>query len=314
MKKLNRKTKKPKRPKSEWSVVPLEGSGGQGPYPPDDSELQRRIKTNPLGVAAEAKYKLGEVKAGYRRELYAVLAMTVGIGRHYYNDFSSWKTFFEQSFFQAGKQKPKARAHQLDALRHTMNYVFDAKSKQARSRTGKYAAALHEIMITGVPVHLVAAKIEEAGGIERLYDAYLEREAHKPKKGGKQIMDEADHAFVEQLCNPDDKRAKATEDMTLGDLDDNPMPTDGGTWDGDDGEAEDGLDISDDAEFGVDSTVERGRDPAGRRTIEFEVTSARQSRFFHMADGQDAMIHVTCLGTDGEWQRLRVRKVIWNRR
>lgn len=74
------------------------------------------------------------------------------------------------------------------------------------------------------------------------------------------------------------------------------------------------LRILDQIALGVKSMVQRGRDPMGRPTIEFEMTQDRQSRFLDMADGQDAVLHVTCLGTDAEWQRLRVRNVIWNRR
>ena len=98
----------------------------------------------------------------------------------------------------------------------------------------------------------------------------------------------------------------ASNDDTAGDLDD-----DGGELGG---EAGDELDIYDDADFGLEPTVKRGRDPAGRRTVEFEVTPARQARFFDMEDGREAVLHVTCLGTEGEWQRLRVRRVIWKRR
>lgn len=318
MKKLNRTKKKQKPSEGGWTVMRLEGSSGKGPYPPDDSDLQRRIMANPLSVAAEAQHKLGELRAGYRRDLYGVLAMIVGIARHYYNDYKSWKPFFNQPFFQSGKRKLKARAHQNDTLRHTMNYVFDAKSKQARNRTGKYAAALHDMMTGGVPVHRVAAEIEEAGGIERLYDAYLEREAHKPRKGGRRIMDEADHAFVEQSCTFDGKKDDQTEDMAFDDLDadsaafDN-APDEAEQDDREDG-ADDGLDVSDDADLKPIPPVRRGRDPAGRRTVELEMTPARQARFFNMEDGREAVLHVTCLGTEGEWQRLRVRKVIWKRR
>ncbi|MCJ2144796.1 hypothetical protein [Methylobacterium sp. E-066] len=135
MKKPKHRTNKPKSPKSEWTTVPVSGASTKEPYPPDSSDLQRRIKENPLSVAAEARHKLGEVKAGYRRELYSVLAMIVGLGRHYYLNYPAWKPFFSLTFFQTGKHKPKARTHHEDALRHTMNYVFDAKSKQARSRS-----------------------------------------------------------------------------------------------------------------------------------------------------------------------------------
>lgn len=71
--------------------------------------------------------------------MYAVLAMTVGIARHYYNDYKAWRPFFNQPYFQTGNYKPKARIHHEHALRHMMNYVFDVKSNQARSRTSKYA-------------------------------------------------------------------------------------------------------------------------------------------------------------------------------
>ena len=320
MKKLKSKTKKLKQRKSEWSVVPVAGTSSLGPYPADNTDLQRRITANPLDVAAEAKYKLGELKAGYRRDLYAVLAMTVGIGRHYYTDFSSWKSFFNQSFFQVGKQKPKARTQQVNALRHTMNYVFDAKSKQARSRTGKYAAALHEIMIVGVPVHLVAAEIEEAGGIEKLYEAYLEREAHKPKKGGKRIMNEADHAFVEQLCNPNDEKGKATDDMILGDLDDGQEQSEdkcsGPGLDGDEMDEEDLLDRCRDIDDASTAGMKRGLDPEGRLTIELEVNDeAELNRFLDLRKSRSAWVRITSLGrSQAGWRRLKIDTTVWKRR
>lgn len=39
-------TKKPKPPPTEWTTKAREGSN-KGPYPPDTSDLQRRIKENP---------------------------------------------------------------------------------------------------------------------------------------------------------------------------------------------------------------------------------------------------------------------------
>ena len=75
-----------------------------------------------------------------------------------------------------------------------------------------------------------------------------------------------------------------------------------------------GLSLRDQIDLEAKPMIERGRDPVGRPTINIEVTLDRQSRFLDMADGQDAVVHVTCLGTDEGWQRLLVRKVIWNPR
>ena len=75
-----------------------------------------------------------------------------------------------------------------------------------------------------------------------------------------------------------------------------------------------GLSLRDQIALGHKPAVEHGWDPAGRRTIDFEVNAARQARLFGMVARQKAVLHVTCLGTDGEWQRLRVRKVIWKLR
>ncbi|TNC08790.1 hypothetical protein FF100_28580 [Methylobacterium terricola] len=326
MTKRKRGTKKPEQSDDAWTTEPSEGSNGRGPFPPDNSDLRRRIKENPNGLALEAQSKFRKLKAGYRRDLYEVLAMCVGVGRHYSNDYKAWKAFFDQPFFQTGKQKLKARTHHTDALRHTMNYVCDATSKQARSRTGKYAAALHEIMTVGTPVHLVAEEIEQAGGIEKLYEAYLEREALKPKKGRKQIRTEEDYAAAKQYYNLDDKRVSAPKDMILADLEgasfEEPDDVEAGEGEesvmdgGGDEDTEDGeqFDILDDLEFGVTPVVERGRDPAGRRTIELEVNLKQQSRFLNMKEGQKAVIHVICCGTDKEFLRLRARKAVWKRR
>lgn len=321
MKKPKSKSKKSKTQRSEWTTVPVEGTGDRGPYPPDSSDLQRRIKANPHGVAAEARHKLHELQGGYRRDLYAVLALIVGIGRHYYFDYKAWKSFFNQDFFRTGKIKRKARTHQVNSLRHTMNYVFNATSKQARNRTGKYAAALHEIMLVGVPVDRVAEEIERSGGIEKLYEAYLEREALKPKKGRHRAQTEAEYkAAAEYLGLDGQKKSAEPEDMTLDDLEaDQEEPglehgeEEGVLGDGGDG-AEDGLDIFDDAELEPKPKVKYGRDPAGRRTVDFEATLARQSRFLALKDGQEAVVHVTCRGTEGTWQRLQIRKVSWKRR
>jgi hypothetical protein len=89
MKKPKRITKKPKRSKNEWTTTSLAGGSGKGPFPPDTSDLQRRITENPLAVAAEAKHKLHEARAGYRRDLYAILGIIVGVARHYYSDYKS---------------------------------------------------------------------------------------------------------------------------------------------------------------------------------------------------------------------------------
>lgn len=75
-----------------------------------------------------------------------------------------------------------------------------------------------------------------------------------------------------------------------------------------------GLSLRDQIALGVVPVIARGCDPAGRPTIELEVTLDRQTRFFEMAAGEEAVLHVTCLGTEELWQRLRVRKVIWNSR
>jgi hypothetical protein len=75
-----------------------------------------------------------------------------------------------------------------------------------------------------------------------------------------------------------------------------------------------GLSLCDQIALGVVPVIAHGCDPAGRPTIELEVTLDRQARFFDMLAGEEAVLHVTCLGTEGVWQRLRVRKVIWNSR
>lgn len=310
------KRRRPRLPEDNWTTTPLKDGGNQEPFPPDNSDLTRRIKENPLGVAAEAKHKLGKVQTGYRRELYAVLAMIVGIARHYYHDYKSWKLFFDQPFFQTGKQKPKARTHHTDTLRHTMNYVFDAKSKQARSRTGKYAAALNSMMIIGVPVHLLAEEIEKAGGIEKLYEAYLEREAHKPKKGRKQARTEEEYIATTQYCDLDGKKDSESKDMTLNDLEaGDELPNDDiddldQNQGKEDGETDDPLDIYSDMDIGLDPSMKRGFDPKGRRTIEFETTAGRQSRFLGLGKRR-AVVHITGLGHDENgWQRIRVDKMI----
>lgn len=324
MKKLKTRAARSEPSEDQWTTIPVTDTGDDGEHPLGVSDIQRRIESNPLGVAAEVRHELGEIQAGYRLGLYNILAKAVGIGRHYYLNYTAWKTFFGLKFFQVGKHKRKARAQHKNALRHTMNYIFDAKSKQARSRTGKYAAGLHEIMISGLPIDLVAAEIEKAGGIETLYEAYLERQAQRPRKGRKRIASETEFMATRKYCDLSDFEGSKTTDMTLSDLEEGSALDSKETELSSEGRMsrdldkacrlDDDLDIYSDTECELTPTVKRGRDPAGRRTVELEVSLARQARFFAMEDRRNAVLHVTCLGTEEDWQRLRVRKVIWKRR
>jgi hypothetical protein len=200
-----------------------------------------------------------------------------------------------------------------------MNYIFDARSKQARNRTGKYSASLHEYMIIGVPADLVAEHIERDGGIEKLYEAYLEREAHKPKKGRNQPRSEEEFAATTKYCDLNEKKDSEPKDITLGDLEDgDEQPDDMDDLDQsesqEDGETDDPLDIYSDMDFSLEPTLKRGVDPEGRPTIEFEMMEVLQSRFLDLKKGRRAMLEIKCLGaTNDGWQRLRVKKVRWSR-
>ncbi|WP_131803975.1 hypothetical protein [Methylorubrum salsuginis] len=62
-----------------------------------------------------------------------------------------------------------------------------------------------------------------------------------------------------------------------------------------------------------DRTVEafeRGSDPDGRLTVEFEASAKRRDRLFAMVDGQEATVRIICRGeTDDGWQRLEILKL-----
>ncbi len=49
-------------------------TGDDGVYPSGVSDIQRRIESNPLGVAAEVRHELGEIQAGYRLGLYIMFS------------------------------------------------------------------------------------------------------------------------------------------------------------------------------------------------------------------------------------------------
>ncbi|MGT2481213.1 hypothetical protein ACU4GR_25785 [Methylobacterium oryzae CBMB20] len=169
---------------SEWQVVSNDDHpySYTGSFPPDESKLRQRVAKNPMACLFECAEQIQQVHESFRDELYHGLQYAYAIARHLSVDFASFKEFYNLRFFKNGTRKFKAAKQQKNALRHVMNYVFNAKSATARKRTGKYAAALGGYMQRGMPAHIVAEQIKADGGIERLYEISLETEAARPKR------------------------------------------------------------------------------------------------------------------------------------
>ncbi|GJD50521.1 hypothetical protein OPKNFCMD_3264 [Methylobacterium crusticola] len=303
-----RPQKQPERD-SEWATFNVEHEfSGRGPFPPDRSEMKRRIAENPISVLGECKYKLHALQSGYRRELYEVLADGYGVALHFKDNLTAYKEFLGLQFFKGGKYTLKPRKQQLHALRHVLNYVFDAKSKHMRNRTGKYAAGLENYMKIGVPANRIAKMIEDDGGIEALYQKSLDAKAALPKRrSAQQLAEENETLFGTAPVSVRDSSAES-KDLPLDDLEDGPD------------EENDNTAMSD-AEGDNDNDGSKrkplsghGRDNREQSTVEFEVTEGRLNRFLALDKGRRATVEVESLGRDAKgWLRLGVKKVVWRR-
>ena len=289
-----------------WTVGPRGAEAiGKEPFPPDQSDLQRMIDKDPIGTAIMAQTKFRELEAGYHRKLYDVLATAYGLARLFGSDEAEWVNFYNRFVRRGDANKPKAKTQHWYVLRYTLNFVFDAGSKQKRNRTGKYAKALMSYYNAGMPVHIVAAEIEKDGGIEALYEIYRKRKKEDPKN--------LDHQATDVTESPSD--IKNVDELML----DNDLEFDEATEDDPLGETEPGSlhkhkrwERFEERENNAVAHIVRGLDPKGRRTIELEVTRARQSRFFKFQKGRTATVKVESLGKSKDgWRRLEVTSVNW---
>ena len=270
--------------------------GFEGAFPPDNSKLQQHVARDPMVAAFECAERVQRTEATFRDELYEGLQVAYAIGRHLTIDFDAFKIFYNLEFFRRGKRRFKAVKQQKNALRHVMNYVFNATTEAKRKRTGRYAAALDGYLRAGMPAHLVAEQIRADGGIEKLYEISLETAAARPKRVRAPAKGpDPDFYFGDEPMFHGGRASKTPmQDWSLDDLDDDPSLTD--------------KDIEDSL-FGVE--VKHRPGSSGRERITLEVPSGMKARLLSLKPGQLAMVRVVGMKTeeaeDGE-VRLRARR------
>jgi hypothetical protein len=287
---------------SEWQVVSNDDHpySYTGSFPPDESKLQRRVAENPMACLFECAEQVQRTHESFRDELYHGLQYAYAIARHLSMDFGSFKAFYNLAFFKNGKRKFKVVKQQKNALRHVMNYVFNAQSATARKRTGKYAAALSGYMQRGMPAHIVAEQIKADGGIERLYEISLETEAARPKRR-RNLSAGLDPDFLigDEPVHVRGKAAKQPAgDWSIDGFDGDPSEINERAADDSRGDIEGGL------------VLKRGRDPSGRPTIAIEMEPKMQARLLGLKEGERVVLRIECKGADGEaenWVRLRAK-------
>ncbi|WP_419827306.1 hypothetical protein [Sphingomonas sp.] len=316
---MGKKQKAGRDANDEWMTISIleHPYSHTGAFPPDSSKLQRRVAKNPMTAVFECAEQVQKTHESFRNELYQGLQYAYAIARHFSMDFKSFKAFYDLRFFQDGKRKFKASKQHKNALRHVMNYVFNATSGTARKRTGKYAAGLSDYMQMGMPAHIVAEQIKADGGIEKLYEISIETEAARlkrhrsPSKGP-----DPDFLIDDEPVHLGGKASKTpAQDWSLDGLDDdsNAQPKDMGEIEVD---LEDSLQLEGaDTEAGEGLVLKRGEDPNGRPTVEIEVPAKMQAWLLGLKNGERAVLRIECKGSDeGDdqddgWVRLRAKHV-----
>ena len=160
-----------------------------------DEDLFEMANIFPMYAAKECRQKIAHLERGYHANLRHCVAEAYAVAYGMARDYDDWSAFTKDGFWKKRKKRPRAN-HQNKILLHVMVYVFDATSKNAYDRAGKYARALEKYFNEGVKPSKIEKIIEENGGLEALL-----RSAQEARKLAK-------------------KKARSTDDSYFNDLDD----------------------------------------------------------------------------------------------
>ena len=256
--------------------------------PDDDSKIMRRVVSDPAAAAERAREKYAAGEDNWRREKYEVLAVVYALGQYLKYHGSAWRRFIKSPFFADRKRPLRPIKDQPQAMRHAAYWVLNASNEAQRDRAAAYVRGLQVLARRGVRADDVVGEIIKAGGIEALVEAAKTDPTRPQKYRPPEEPEEEDYFIV-------------TDDPDLHDTD---------------GKAEEAAQQSAPAlakrkhDDGVIKTFERGSDPEGRATVEFEVSVSRLERLFAMEDGQAATVRIICRGTTDEgWVRLQIKKL-----
>ncbi|MFJ7441417.1 hypothetical protein ACIQW5_27725 [Methylorubrum thiocyanatum] len=256
--------------------------------PDDDSKIMRRVVSDPVAAAERAREKYAAGEDNWRREKYEVLAVVYALGQYLKYHGSAWRRFIKGPFFADRKRPLRPIKDQPQAMRHAAYWVLNASNEAQRDRAAAYVRGLQVLARRGVRADDVVGEIIKAGGIEALVDAAKTDPLRPQKYRPPEEPEEKDYFIV-------------TDDPDLHETD---------------GEAEEAAHQSAPAqakrkhEDRVIKAFERGSDPEGRATVEFEISAKRKGRLFAMVEGQQATVRIICRGkTDDGWVRFGIEKL-----
>lgn len=270
-----RKLKLPRLPKGDMS-------------PNDDSKIMRRVVNDPVAAAEQAREKYAAGEDNWRQEKYEVLAVVYAIGQYLKCHGSAWRRFIKSPFFAHRKRPLRPIKDQPQAMRHAAYWVLNASNEARRDRAAAYVRGLQVLARRAVRADDVVGEIIKAGGIEALVEA-AKTDPTRPQKYRSPVEPEEED-YWKVMDDPDlHKPEEEPEEAAR-----RSAPTQAKRK-------------HDDC---LIKAFERGSDPQGRATVEFEVSAKRKSRLFAMVEGQTATVRIICRGeTDDGWVRFGIEKL-----
>ena len=256
--------------------------------PDDDSKIMSRVVSDPAAAAEQAREKYAAGEDNWRQQKYEVLAVIYALGQYLKYHGSAWRRFIKSPFFADRKRPLRPIKDQRQAMRHAAYWVLNASNEAKRDRAAAYVRGLQVLARQGVRADDVVGKIIEAGGIEALVEA-AKTDPTRPQKYRPPVEPEEEDYW------------KVVDDPDLHEPEEEPEEAARQSSPAQAKRKHDDCLIK---------AFERGSDPEGRATVEFEVSAKRKGRLFAMVDGQTATVHIICRGTTNEgWVRFEIEKL-----
>ena len=265
----------------------------KGDFMPDDtSKIMRQVVLDPIAAAEAASEKYVQGEDNWRHEKYHVLATVYALGQFMKYNGTAFRRFIESSFFDFRKRPLRPIKDQPKAMRIAAYAVLNADNPAKRDRAATYVRGLQVLARRNVRADDVVAEIIKAGGIEALAAAAKT----DPTRPQRYEAPEKDQAAQRKYYDVSEEGEMEQEEQVV-DL----------------GAASDERSRYAPEPRGMSTSVrERGYDPKGRPTVEFETeTDERQEWFLDLRKKRSAWVLVESLGRSKDgWRRLRIREVI----
>lgn len=256
--------------------------------PNDDSKIMRRVVSDPAAAAEQAREKYAAGEDNWRQEKYEVLAVVYALGQYLKYHGTAWRRFIKNPFFADRKRPLRPIKDQPQAMRHAAYWVLNASNEAKRDRAATYVRGLQVLVRRAVRADDVVGEIIKAGGIEALVEA-AKTDPTRPQKYRPSVEPEEEDYW------------KVVDDPDLHEPEDEPEEA---------ARQSPPAQAKRKHEDRLIDAFERGSDPEGRATVEFEVSAKRKGRLFAMEDGQTATVRIICRGkTDDGWVRFGIEKL-----